>query len=612
MNPMASKASQSTVPQRVPRKTIWRGIFHASSLSVLHGLRLGPWIALLLLPVEGLLLCFSGEIQVVGPNAFRLPFADWLVTFGVHQPQATHIAGVAFDIKKWLTYFCFCYQLLNVRSLVKDIHHNVWKESRDKALTTIRDVFRWRGINDWLLGITALAFVLGAYVNNFWLVSAGGHVWGPVGKGLLGSAWPYFCGSERWFLIGYRAIYITVLLPLFVLTAATFPGYLRLLRSSSLDPEIRNERDWTKAMGAIDITIAVPLLGLLVIGILSAMSNWLGAGGLSGIAGHSAALAVVFLVLWLFAGAKRLATVNLPSEGSIIRRWQIVRRLKWVISALVGIGLFFLVLFVWKVTAGGEKAVGIGVNVEAIVVERAGEYAESHLGVARKLRSHSYTAAENLLASISTGRSDLEILGNTKEENERTLAVIVIARTLLIDLSRSDSVVMNTIKKAAKWAISTDEWAYNVNIQNAMALLEPLKKYVTDTLKEMPRDYDAVYLRLRRRVMVYDILKGFNDAKQPLPVIGANAKDNENILSSVIRERCRRICDELIDTVLHTREAVLCGQFLCPVLKQSERMILAMWLPSLNNDALRRSHFFNNSGMKLGLAEVIEFAPCRA
>jgi hypothetical protein len=32
---------------------------------------------------------------------------------------------------------------------------------------------------------------------------------------------------------------------------------------------------------------------------------------------------------------------------------------------------------------------------------------------------------------------------------------------------------------------------------------------------------------------------------------------------------------------------------------------------SPNNDALRRSHFFDKAGLKLSLPKCIEFAPCR-
>jgi len=177
-------------------------------------IRWGWLYALIILPVECVLLRFCPDIQIFGPNLPRLALAQRLVPF--FGEAAYQIAGGIFDIEKMVPYF-FAAVLFGVfRALLPSA-------DKESVIAEIRWKDNWQFVVGTLLAVVLLVF----FVENFCRPKTSCHVFGPTGKGLLSNGYPGLSSADVIALVLYRAWYLGSFVAFLIALIACLPWYLR-------------------------------------------------------------------------------------------------------------------------------------------------------------------------------------------------------------------------------------------------------------------------------------------------------------------------------------------------------------------------------------------------
>jgi hypothetical protein len=348
---------------------------------VYWNLRWGPFVAFALLPVEIVLVAFAGDVQIFGPNPWRLPIRDALGPV-LGEPAASHVAGALTDFKKATLYFCLGCQLLftgwliatdgEVRARRRPDLGNVPRLA-DLTPSMVRAAVRWRGSLSWIAGIVVIGVALFGLAYQYVWPSTVGHVFGPVGKGLLSSRHPALSAGGRWPLVLYRAWYLVPTFSLMLTAGVTFPAYLRLTFRSKPPREI--DPDSPAVLGAAIKAMGVPIVAVTALSFLRALTVWSGIGELEGSPATTAAVALSVMVAWLFFAFVRFAQVDASSRDPFLWLGTLLYRLRALVGLLVVLG-GGSVLF--SVFSKAGSPIGSPESVlptfEAVVLERAAEF----------------------------------------------------------------------------------------------------------------------------------------------------------------------------------------------------------------------------------------------
>jgi len=486
----------------------------------------GAWLALFILPIEAILVSLTGDIQILGPDPLRLWLAQHVFAW-LPPSAATHVVGALTDFKKLVLYFCLGGQLYCTGTLVASTstdesyqRRKGWVPLRSLTPSLLRDRVGWRRDLWSCLGIIGvmLAFVLFFY--RYVRPSTAGHVFGPVGKGLIASNNPFYLSSpiHRVALVSYRAWYIGAMLPLLLTTAYCLPGYLRLTFSSRIPRDI--EPDNATTLAALLQSVGIPLVGIPCLALLWTATSALNVGHMAGASGVVAAVALGVMGFWLVMGLVRLSHVSPDRSGFFFWLARVFLRLKALYAVL---GVTFLLgagIGNW-LKSQSEAPSLVPAILRAAVQEKCCEFLGWNLVRQRTLIE---LARVQLLKRFRVPPQEhpgerrlfFEAIGldsglsrATDDEVFDYLASHVVVRALLLSLAES---AQPTASPSRRWL--TENVAMDAQPED---LLRQTWKEVARTSRQGgPLFFDRVWLKWFRWRAVYEILTAFEKRKSPL------------------------------------------------------------------------------------------------